>query len=55
MNRRARQFGLLFLLVGMSLAACKQKPSKDGRTDTYTTGTVAIAADESFQPLCRKR
>ena len=32
------------------LAACRQKP-KDGRTDTYTSGTVAIAADESFQPI----
>ena len=54
MNRRARQFGLLFLLVGMSLTACKQKPPKDGRTDTYTTGTVAIAADESFQPIVQE-
>ena len=45
MNSRVRQLGLLFLLAGMSLTACKQKPPKDGRTDTYTTGTVAIAAD----------
>ena len=54
MNRRVRQFGLLFLLAGISLAACKQKPPKDGRTDTYTTGTVAIAADESFQPIVQE-
>ena len=54
MNRGARQFGLLFLMVGMSLAAFKQKPYKDGRTDTYTTGTVAIAADESFQPIVQE-
>lgn len=47
---RVRQFLLLFLVPALMLGACKQKP-KDGRTDTYTTGTVAIAADESFQPI----
>ena len=40
----AAAFGLVFL------GACHNKP-KDGRTDTYTSGTVAIAADESFQPI----
>ena len=54
MNKRVRQLGFLFLVVAMSLTACKQKPPKDGRTDTYTTGTVAIAADESFQPIVQE-
>ncbi len=48
--KRGRQFGLLTLALVVLLAACRQKP-KDGRTDTYTSGTVAIAADESFQPI----
>ena len=54
MNKRVRQLGFLFLLMGMTLTACKQRPPKDGRTDTYTTGTVAIAADESFQPIVQE-
>ena len=37
-------------MVGFLLVGCKQK-AKGGRTDTYTTGTVAIAADESFRPI----
>ena len=48
--KRDRQFGLWLLMVGFLLVGCKQK-AKDGRTDTYTTGTVAIAADESFRPI----
>ena len=48
--KRGRQVGLLTLALVVLLAACRQKP-KDGRTDTYTSGTVAIAADESFQPI----
>ena len=48
-----RQFLLLAVGAVLVLAACKQKP-KDGRTDTYTSGTVAIAADESFQPIVQE-
>ena len=48
--KRGRQFGLLFLVLAVSFAACRQAP-KDGRTDTYTSGTVAIAAYETFQPI----
>lgn len=48
--KRGRQFGLWALVLAVAFTACRQKP-KDGRTDTYTTGTVAIAADESFQPI----
>lgn len=50
---RIRQLLPLFLVSVFVLGACKQKP-KDGRTDTYTTGTVAIAADESFQPIVQE-
>ncbi len=51
--KRGRQFLLLAVGAVLVLAACKQKP-KDGRTDTYTSGTVAIAADESFQPIVQE-
>lgn len=51
--KRGRQFLLLAVGAALVLAACKQKP-KDGRTDTYTSGTVAIAADESFQPIVQE-
>ena len=51
--KRGRQFLLLAVGTALVLAACKQKP-KDGRTDTYTSGTVAIAADESFQPIVQE-
>lgn len=35
------------------LAACHRKP-KDGLTDTYTSGVIEIAADESFQPIVQE-
>ncbi len=38
-------------LVGFS--ACSRKP-KDGLTDTYTSGVIIIAADESFQPIVQE-
>ena len=41
--------GLLVLLT--LLSACQ---SKDGQTDTYTSGVIAIAADESFQPIVQE-
>ena len=43
--------GLLVLLT--LLSACQSKP-KDGQTDTYTSGVIAIAADESFQPIVQE-
>ena len=36
--------GLIVMLAFIS--ACRHKP-KDGLTDTYTSGVIAIAADES--------
>lgn len=35
------------------LAACHRKP-KDGLTDTYTSGVIEIAADESFRPIVQE-
>ena len=35
------------------ISACRHKP-KDGLTDTYTSGVIAIAADESFRPIVQE-
>ena len=35
------------------LTSCQPKP-KDGRTDTFNTGVVSIASDESFQPIIQE-
>jgi phosphate transport system substrate-binding protein len=40
----------LIMFAAMMLAACQTKP-KDGRTDTYNSGSVAIAADAGIQPI----
>ena len=52
--RTVKQLQLSGLLVMLALlSACQGKP-KDGRTDTYTSGVIAIAADESFQPIVQE-
>lgn len=43
--------GLLIMLA--LLSACQRKP-KDGLTDTYSSGVIAIAADESFRPIVQE-
>jgi phosphate transport system substrate-binding protein len=45
--------GLGLLVALILLSACQHK-SKDGQTDTYTSGVIAIAADESFQPIVQE-
>lgn len=50
MKKRLWLIALLFLAV---LAACHRKP-KNGLTDTYTSGVIEIAADESFQPIVQE-
>ncbi len=44
-----------YILVGLTLAAvlvsCGQKKNKDGRTDTYSSGAISFASDESFSPI----
>lgn len=47
---------LSYTFVGLTLsvcllAACGNKPRKDGRTDTYSSGVISITSDESFSPL----
>ena len=49
--KRLQLSGLIVMLVLAS--ACRQKP-KDGLTDTYTSGVIAIAADESFRPIVQE-
>lgn len=48
------------IIVGLTLSAClftsllsscKEKKSKDGRTDTYSSGAISFASDESFSPI----
>ncbi len=39
----------LALVLGLALS-CKDKP-KNGRTDTYSSGTIKFVSDESFSPI----
>lgn len=39
----------LTLILGL-FASCKDKP-KNGRTDTYSSGTIKFVSDESFSPI----
>lgn len=39
----------LTLVLGL-LTSCKDKP-KNGRTDTYSSGTIKFVSDESFSPI----
>ena len=39
----------LTLILGL-FVACKDKP-KNGRTDTYSSGTIKFVSDESFSPI----
>lgn len=48
-----KQFRLLGAGLLLLLSACNSKP-KDGLTDTYTSGEISIAADESFQPIIQE-
>lgn len=47
---------LSYILVGLILSAslfssCGQQKKKDGRTDTYSSGAISFASDESFSPV----
>lgn len=50
MVKQLQILSLIVLLVCTS--ACRR--NKDGRTDTYTSGIITIAADESFQPIVQE-
>ena len=49
--KQIQGLGLWVMLV--LLSACQQK-SRDRLTDTYTSGVIAIAADESFRPIVQE-
>lgn len=42
--------GLLSVVLVL-FSSCGEKKSKSGRTDTYSSGTISIASDESFSPI----
>ncbi len=47
---------LSYIFVGLILSAglfagCQKQKSKDGRTDTYSSGAIKFASDESFSPI----
>ena len=42
-----RQFWLIGIVLLLALSACRSK-SKEGQTDTYSSGVIAIAADASL-------
>ena len=46
-----RQFRLIGLVALVVLSACNSKSK--GPTDTYSSGVVSIAADESFEQIGR--
>lgn len=49
-----KQIQLIVLAVTVVfLSACQNRP-KDGLTDTYASGVIAIAADESFRPIIQE-
>ena len=48
-----RQFWLIGIVLLAVLSACRSK-SKEGPTDTYSSGVIAIAADESFEPIIQE-
>lgn len=48
-----KQFWLIGALSLGVLASCSGKP-KDGMADTYSSGVIEIAADESFQPIVQE-
>lgn len=48
-----RQFWLIGIVLLAALSACRSK-SKEGPTDTYSSGVIAIAADESFEPIVQE-
>ena len=48
-----RQFWLIGIVLLLALSACRSK-SKEGQTDTYSSGVIAIAADASFEPIIQE-
>lgn len=43
--------GLIITSIGFAVASCNSKPVDEKWTDTYSSGAVKIAFDESFSPI----
>jgi len=52
-NLSMKHFKLPCFFLALLLFSC-QNNSKDGKSDTYTTGVISIAVDESFQPIIQE-
>lgn len=50
MNKALFNITVGFSLILGLLLSCNNKP-KNGRTDTFTSGTISFACDESFSPI----
>lgn len=48
-----KNFKTLIVFLVLFLCSCQNK-SKDTKTDTYTSGVIEIAVDESFQPIIQE-
>ncbi|MDD7461348.1 MAG: substrate-binding domain-containing protein [Prevotella sp.] len=49
-----------YILVGLILSvlvciSCTESKRKDGRTDTYSSGVITFASDESFSPIIEEQ
>ncbi len=51
MNKKLSYISVGLILFTILLASCNNKKSKDGRTDTYSSGAITFASDESFSPV----
>lgn len=53
MNKALFNITVGFSLILGLLLSCNNKP-KNGRTDTFTSGTISFASDESFSPIIQE-
>ena len=53
MNKTLFNITVGFSLILGLLLSCNNKP-KNGRTDTFTSGTISFASDESFSPIIQE-
>lgn len=51
MKKTHISYALFAFLAVATLFSCGKKKSKDGRTDTYSSGSISFVADESFAPI----
>ena len=52
MRKRIISYTIVGLtLCSLVLVACGESKRKNGRTDTYSSGVISFASDESFSPI----